>query len=185
MSLGGADWSELGGRPRAGFGVPVGDDDAASEAPSFGERYERVHGSNERDDGGECDVRRIHGGEAARRRSARIRRRIINEAAFAGSPTEERDLALHVAGLEPSRKTLEEIGELLELMTLLGHEDDARSLQRVVGDSVDAHALAKKDAEATLQELIRRAEAKGEPTAEFELTRPVAPEWKWSLLRAA
>ena len=103
----------------------------------------------------------------------------------AGSPTEERDLALHVAGLEPSRKTLEEIGELLELMTLLGHEDDARSLQRVVGDSVDAHALAKKDAEATLKELIRRAEAKGEPTAEFELTRPVAPEWKWSLLRAA
>ena len=185
VSLGGADWSELGGRPRAGFGVPVGDDDAASEAPSLASDMSAYTDRTSATTAASAtSAASTVGGRKAKKRKDK-KKNNKRSGLRAGSPTEERDLALHVAGLEPSRKTLEEIGELLELMTLLGHEDDARSLQRVVGDSVDAHALAKKDAEATLKELIRRAEAKGEPTAEFELTRPVAPEWKWSLLRAA
>jgi len=183
-SLGGADWSELGGRPRAGFGAPVGDEDAMSEAPSLASDMSAyTDRTSATTTASATSAASTVGGRKAKKRKDK-KKNNKRSGLRAGSPTEERDLALHVAGLEPSRRTLEEIGELLELMTLLGHEDDARSLQRVVGESVDAHALAKTDAETTLKELVRRAEANGEPTAEFELSRPAAPEWKWSLLRA-
>jgi len=84
-------------------------------------------------------------------------------------------------------KTLEEIGELLELLVLLGHESDARTLQRVVGECVETYAAAHVDAEKSLKELKAIAKAQGEPLEPFEPkdANAAATEWKWSLLRAS
>ena len=104
----------------------------------------------------------------------------------AGSPTEERDLAMHVLSLAPMAKTLEEVGELLELLVLLGHEGDARTLQRVASEAVDAHDASKIDAQTSLDELMAIAKDKGEKLDAFTPTDAGAGgvEWKWTALKS-
>ena len=46
-----------------------------------------------------------------------------------GSPEEEAALAAHIAALAPTRAALAALGELSEVLVLLGHTQDARVLQ--------------------------------------------------------
>lgn len=187
LTLGGADWNELGGRPKAGFGVQGGDeDDAMSDVLSLASgmsAYTDRTGLTSVVSG--TSAASTVGGRKAKRRKDKNKNK--RSSLRAGSPTEERDLSLHVLTLAPLPKTLEEIGELLELLVLLGHESDARTLQRVVGECVETYAAAHVDAEQSLKELKAIAKAQGEPLEPFEPkdANAAATEWKWSLLRAS
>ena len=187
LTLGGADWNELGGRPKAGFGVQGGDeDDAMSDVLSLASgmsAYTDRTGLTSVVSG--TSAASTVGGRKAKKRKDKGKNK--RSSLRAGSPTEERDLSLHVLALAPLPKTLEEIGELLELLVLLGHESDARTLQRVVGECVETYAAAHVDAEKSLKELKAIAKAQGEPLEPFEPkdANAAATEWKWSLLRAS
>ena len=189
LTLDDGGWSELGGRPRAGVGADgLEDDDAMSEAPSLASdmsAYTDRTGLTSVVSG--TSAASTIGGRKSKKRKDKKNKNNRN-GLRAGSPTEERDLALHVIALAPMNKTLEEIGELLELLVSLGHEDDARALQRVVSEAVDAASRAKVDAETSLGELVERAKKAGESVEAFEKHASAfdaTPEWKWSLLRAA
>ena len=182
-----ANWSALGGCPNAGNDGDFEMDDAMSEAPSLASgmsAYTDRTGLTSAVSG--TSAASTVGGRKAKRKK-KDKKAKLGRGLRAGSPTEERDLALHVVALAPMSKTLEEIGELLEILVLFGHEDDARALQRVVGECVDAHVAATKDAETSLKELKDIALQKSEPTDAFERKDALgdaALEWKWSLLRA-
>lgn len=183
-SLEQADWSALGGRPNAGADFEGDFDDGASEAPTLASDMSAYTDRT----GMTSAVSATSAASTVGGRKAKKKKDKKNKGSKglrAGSPTEERDLALHVAALAPMDKTLEEIGELLELLVLFGHESDARALQRVVGECVDAYATANKDAETSLKELAELAREKGEPTEAYQhgASRQTALEWKWSLLR--
>jgi len=189
LALDDGGWSELGGRPRAGVGADgLEDDDAMSEAPSLASdmsAYTDRTGLTSVVSG--TSAASTIGGRKGKKRKDK-KNKNNRSGLRAGSPTEERDLALHVIALAPVNKTLEEIGELLELLVSLGHEDDARALQRVVSEAVDAASRAKVDAETSLGELVERAKKAGESVEAFEKHASAfdaTPEWKWSLLRAA
>ena len=76
----------------------------------------------------------------------------------AGGPTEERDLANHlasggVAGDLLAVGALERVGELSELLVVLGHADDAAKLQSAVAAAVEAHERAGAEARRALDAL--------------------------------
>ena len=184
LSLEQTDWSAFGGRPNAGADFEGDFDDGASEAPTLASDMSAYTDRT----GLTSAVSATSAASTVGGRKAKKKKDKKNKGSKglrAGSPTEERDLALHVVALAPMDKTLEEIGELLELLVLFGHESDARALQRVVGECVDAYATATKDAETSLKELAELAREKGESTEPFQRGAPsqTALEWKWSLLR--
>ncbi|KAK2076905.1 hypothetical protein QBZ16_005133 [Prototheca wickerhamii] len=69
-----------------------------------------------------------------RRQSAKSRRKAASRGRVRqGSPEEERQLATVLLDLAPGAALLAEMGQLLELLVVLGHEPDARRLQRALG----------------------------------------------------
>ena len=93
------------------------------------------------------------GGRAPKRKPKKKKK---NSAGLrAGGPTEERDLATHLAngGVAETllaEGALEEIGELAELLVILGAADDAAKLQRAVAAAMDASENAAAEARSTL-----------------------------------
>jgi elongator complex protein 1 len=76
----------------------------------------------------------------------------------AGGPTEERDLANHlasggVAGDLLAPGALEHVGELSELLVVLGHAEDAAKLQGAVSAAIAAHQKASAEARRALDAL--------------------------------
>ena len=96
-------------------------DDAISEAPSLASgmsAYTDRTGLTSAVSG--TSAASTVGGRKAKRKK-KDKKAKLGRGLRAGSPTEERDLALHVVALAPMSKTLEEIGELLEILVLFGH----------------------------------------------------------------
>lgn len=149
------------------------------------------------------------GGRAPKRKPKKKKK---NSAGLrAGGPTEERDLATHLAngGVAETllaEGALEEIGELAELLVLLGAAEDAAKLQRAVAAAMDASENAAAEARATLAALDdaeRAAERAAEAPAfaaetktkmcdchacrRATATRTCAGkrQWKWAALRTA
>jgi len=181
VGLVGADWSALGGRPNSGD-FEDGMDDGASEAPSLASdmsAYTDRTGFTSAASG--TSVASTVGG---RKKKDKKKNKNNRSGLRAGSPTEERDLAKHVMNLMPIARTLEEVGELLELLVLLGHEGDARTLQRVASEAIDAHDAAKLQAKASLDELAEIARAKGEKFDEDASNAGAGVEWKWTALKS-
>jgi elongator complex protein 1 len=82
----------------------------------------------------------------------------------AGGPTEERDLAIHLASGGVASEllavgALEHVGELSELLVVLGHADDAAKLQGAVAAAIAAHEAASAEARRAL-DALDAAEAK-------------------------
>jgi elongator complex protein 1 len=123
----------------------------------------------------------------------------------AGGPTEERDLAAHlasgaVAGSLGAPRALEEIGELTELLVSLGHAEDAAALQRAVSDAVAALESAREEARLR-GEALNREEAAAAADAEEVVVdatkvsvgahaaskevQTAAAQWKWAALRGS
>ncbi|EFJ51885.1 hypothetical protein VOLCADRAFT_87528, partial [Volvox carteri f. nagariensis] len=101
-----------------------------------------------------------------------------------GSPMEEASLVSHVHGLAPRAAILEEAGQLGELMVLLGHQEDARTLQRAVAAWQAAYQEARKNMAAN------PVPVDGPPHARAEMERLLQPApdtsnlaWKWEVLR--
>ncbi len=80
-----------------------------------------------------------------------------------GSPQEEEALVAHIASLAPTPQLCNEIGQLAELLVLLGHEMDARRLQTLLSE------VQARQKEAQQQ-------AGGTQAAD-------AADWKWDILR--
>lgn len=103
-----------------------------------------------------------------------------------GSPEEERALGQHIAALAPSPKQLTETSQLTELLTLLGHESDARVLQQQL-------SLLLTEQQAAQQYISDNPPP--EPPSHLQhhqnsqATRtqacPDAVDWKWDILRPA
>ncbi|GIL52022.1 hypothetical protein Vafri_7984, partial [Volvox africanus] len=101
-----------------------------------------------------------------------------------GSPLEEASLVSHVHGLAPRAVVLEEAGQLGELLVLLGHQEDARTLQRAIASWQAAYQEAREDMAAHPVPVI------GPPHARAEMERLLKPAedtssiaWKWEVLR--
>ncbi|KAG2431603.1 hypothetical protein HYH02_013296 [Chlamydomonas schloesseri] len=101
-----------------------------------------------------------------------------------GSPMEEASLCAHLHSLAPRPSTLTEAGQLLELLVMLGHPDDARALQRAVAGWQAAYQAARADMAA------HPVPVEGPPHAREEMERLLAPApdtsgvaWKWEVLR--
>lgn len=62
-----------------------------------------------------------------------------------GSPQEEEQLALHLLGLAPAAHTCAEVGQLAEVLVVLGHAADAALLQQRLGLLVERQAAAAAD----------------------------------------
>lgn len=54
----------------------------------------------------------------------------------AGTPEEEKALCEHIQSLCPTNAQSEEVGQLLEVLILLGHDRDARILQKAFDNLV-------------------------------------------------
>ena len=102
-----------------------------------------------------------------------------------GSPQEEASLVEHLTKLGPSLGQLEEGGQLCELIILLGHLDDARTLQLELSRWAAEHAavvvdLAQHPLPPHLMESQRQQQLK---VAKSKAGRQDEPQWKWSILR--
>jgi hypothetical protein len=62
-----------------------------------------------------------------------------------GSPLEEASLVSHVHSLAPRPGILEEVGQLAELLVLMGHDADARTLQRAISGWQGAYAVSGQE----------------------------------------
>ena len=210
----GAEYRGFGGAPRAGDE----DDDGASVA-SLSTLASGVTGMSAYTDrtlgaatastrtGASSRAASTVGGRAPKRKPKKKKK---NSAGLrAGGPTEERDLATHLAngGVAETlvvEGALEEIGELAELLVLLGAAEDAAKLQRAVAAAMDASENAAAAARATLAALDdaekRAAEAPANPDGTRDAktcdchacrrataTRTCAGkrQWKWAALRTA
>ena len=132
------------------------DDDAASEAPSLASGVSGMSAYTDRTAGARTATSHARSGVPSTqggRKPTRKQRRGKKAGAGlrAGGPTEERDLAAHlasgaVAGSLGAPRALEEIGELTELLVSLGHAEDAAALQRAVSDAVAALESAREEA---------------------------------------
>lgn len=105
-----------------------------------------------------------------------------------GSPQEEASLGEHIGKLAPSRGQLEEAGQLCELLILLEHFEDARTLQQEMGRWLALHQEAALDiSNNPLPASGQRAPNGGPatmPTADATKgTTTAQPEWKWAVLR--
>ncbi|KXZ43844.1 hypothetical protein GPECTOR_79g123 [Gonium pectorale] len=101
-----------------------------------------------------------------------------------GSPLEEASLVSHCHSLAPRAATLEEAAQLSELLVLLGHDDDARLLQRAVAAWQAAYQEVRDDIHAHPVPV----EGPGHARAEMERLLQPPPDasavaWKWDVLR--
>ncbi|KAL4420046.1 hypothetical protein ABPG77_007485 [Micractinium sp. CCAP 211/92] len=132
----------------------------------------------------------------------------------AGSPQEEEHLSRHVLDLAPSAATCSEVGQLAELLVLLGHQSDAALLQQRLSKLVSEQAAAAADilahpppalALALPQQQVAALQAAAGPAGAaaaaallaalpgVELQQRVAAaaaavresHWKWDVLREA
>jgi elongator complex protein 1 len=62
-----------------------------------------------------------------------------------GSPEEEAQLGRHVLSLAPLPNLCTEVGQLVEVLVMLGHEEDAVLLHRSLKTLIDAHTAAVED----------------------------------------
>ncbi|GMH34369.1 hypothetical protein BSKO_02203 [Bryopsis sp. KO-2023] len=91
-----------------------------------------------------------------------------------GTPEEERALCEHIKNLQPSDQSCEEFGQLTELLILLGHERDARTLQQALD------ALIKQQKEAA-DDILQNPPPQSSEDSKQE-TKP-QPRWKLDILR--
>ena len=89
-----------------------------------------------------------------------------------GSPQEEEALVSHIISLIPTAQTCSEVGQLTELLILLGHEADARRLQALLSETIAQQKAAADRA------------GKGKPATEPEVKQAAnGVLWKWDILR--
>ena len=186
------------------------DDDAASEAPSLASGVSGMSAYTDRTAGARTATSHARSGVPSTqggRKPTRKQRRGKKAGAGlrAGGPTEERDLAAHlasgaVAGSLGAPRALEEIGELTELLVSLGHAEDAAALQRAVSDAVAALESAREEARLRGEALNREeaAAAADEEEVVVDATKvsvgahaaskevqTAAAQWKWAALRGS
>ncbi|KAF5832885.1 IKI3 family-domain-containing protein [Dunaliella salina] len=104
-----------------------------------------------------------------------------------GSPEEEASLVVHVMSLAPPEATLTHTGALAELLVILEHEQDARTLQTAVSEWIAAHQDAAEDiyqnpfpedrVPHAYQQILELQRRPGKPAPEVA--------WKWDILRVA
>ncbi|KAG2485392.1 hypothetical protein HYH03_015878 [Edaphochlamys debaryana] len=102
-----------------------------------------------------------------------------------GSALEEASLVSHLHSLAPRPSALSEAGQLLELLVLLGHAGDARTLQRALAGWQAAYQEAAADIAAHPPPL---PDGPGHARAEAERLLAPPPDgsgvaWKWEVLR--
>lgn len=187
------------------------DDDAASEAPSLASGVSGMSAYTDRTAGARTATSHARSGVPSTqggRKPTRKQRRGKKAGAGlrAGGPTEERDLAAHlasgaVAGSLGAPRALEEIGELTELLVSLGHAEDAAALQRAVSDAVAALESAREEARLRGEALNREEAAAAAADAEEVVVdatkvsvgahaaskevQTAAAQWKWAALRGS
>jgi len=104
-----------------------------------------------------------------------------------GSPEEEASLVVHVMSLAPPEATLTHTGALAELLVILEHEQDARTLQAAVSEWIAAHQDAAEDiyqnpfpedrVPHAYQQILELQRRPAKPAREVA--------WKWDILRTA
>ena len=180
------------------------DDDAASEAPSLASGVSGMSAYTDRTTGAQTATSHARSGVPSTqggRKPTRKQRRGKKAGAGlrAGGPTEERDLAAHlasgaVAGSIGAPIALETIGELTELLVSLGHAEDAAALQRAVSEAVAALEAAREEARRRVDALNREDAAEGNgdahevsagASAASKEVQTTTAQWKWAALRGS
>lgn len=96
-----------------------------------------------------------------------------------GSPEEEAALESYIASLAPSGRQCSEVGQLAELLVLLGHERDARKLQAELSGLLTKQKAAAEYARLEGPAAVREANNVGQAAVPLE----PAVDWKWDILR--
>jgi elongator complex protein 1 len=180
------------------------DDDAASEAPSLASGVSGMSAYTDRTTGAQTATSHARSGVPSTqggRKPTRKQRRGKKAGAGlrAGGPTEERDLAAHLAsgavdGSIGAPTALETIGELTELLVSLGHAEDAAALQRAVSEAVAALEAAREEARRRGDALNREDAAEGNgdahevsagASAASKEVQTTTAQWKWAALRGS
>jgi elongator complex protein 1 len=180
------------------------DDDAASEAPSLASGVSGMSAYTDRTTGAQTATSHARSGVPSTqggRKPTRKQRRGKKAGAGlrAGGPTEERDLAAHLAsgavdGSIGAPTALETIGELTELLVSLGHAEDAAALQRAVSEAVAALEAAREEARRRVDALNREDAAEGNgdahevsagASAASKEVQTTTAQWKWAALRGS
>eukprot|EP00898_Chlorokybus_atmophyticus_P002599 jgi/Chlat1/333/Chrsp1S00217 len=97
----------------------------------------------------------------------------------AGSPGEELGLIQYIQGLQPHARLKEEVGQLAEVLVMLGEAALARVLRDALARYCEEHAAAQADALSGLPEIT--AEAAQDTTTEQRDKDAVV--WDWAVLR--
>jgi elongator complex protein 1 len=124
----------------------------------------------------------LRGGTAAQKKKKKVAKA---NRIRAGGAAEEVALADHIASLAPRPAALVCAGELAELLVLLGHEGDARTVQAALADLVAAqaaaaaHVAAHPPVVAGQQQQQQAGSQPGRPAA----AAASDARWKWDLLR--
>ncbi|KAI8469194.1 MAG: IKI3 family-domain-containing protein [Monoraphidium minutum] len=180
-----------------GGGGHCDDGDAVSEAPSILSGFSIYTdataappgGSAASGSGASAAPSTLGGRKAAPKRQKRPKpgRKIK-----AGSPEEERALREHLAGLGPPDHSLEEAGQITELLCVLGHAEDGRRLQQAVAAWQAEHAaaageLAAMDAEdaAAAGGGQQQQHHQQQQQKQQKQAAAAAAGWKWDIFRAA
>ncbi|DBA88250.1 hypothetical protein WJX77_011440 [Trebouxia sp. C0004] len=103
-----------------------------------------------------------------------------------GSPEEERALGQHIAALAPSPKQLTEAGQLAELLTLLGHEADARVLQQQLSSLLAEQQAAQQFITDNPPPEVSTQQKQHQQHTQNATAKQAAAsvvDWKWDILR--
>ncbi|KAL3149903.1 hypothetical protein ABBQ38_013268 [Trebouxia sp. C0009 RCD-2024] len=100
-----------------------------------------------------------------------------------GSPEEERALGQHITALAPSPKQLSEAGQLAELLTLLGHEADARVLQQQLSNLVSEQQAAQQYVTDNPPPPIPPHHIQQGQQPDGQAPAGPSIDWKWDILR--
>lgn len=92
-----------------------------------------------------------------------------------GSPEEEAALVSHILSMEPSARQCTEVGQLGELLVLLGHEADARKLQAALSVVLKLQGAAAEYARSVPPAVQQDSP---DPAA-----KSAAVDWKWDIFR--
>ena len=217
MTGGVANQSYKTGKP----GAANDDDDAVSEAASLSTLASGMSGFSAYTDrtlgaqttttasGTSLSASTIGGRKANKKPSRKERRGKKATGLRAGGPTEEKDLAMHLANGGVcsdllAAGALENVGELSELLVVLGHDSDAAKLQSAVAAALAAHEKASLEARKVLDILNemekKEAAANGLPNPTPPVAQPCPcpacqrsrskgclasqkSQWKWAALR--
>ncbi|KAK9808650.1 hypothetical protein WJX72_001296 [[Myrmecia] bisecta] len=100
-----------------------------------------------------------------------------------GSPEEEQALAAHLQALQPTTRSGTQVGQLTELLVVLGHEQDARILQQQLSELINRQRAAAAYVTENPPPAIHQHQQALTKFKQTDANPDEGSQWKWDILR--